>query len=91
MATPDKKNISGKRTVVRTVTRRRYKPDPETGLISDLFVSSIDPSVKSEYYFAKKLSIGAKNATREIEVMFQSMEAQDNKELLHLLGKMARS
>ena len=72
------------------VVKRRYKWGENGQLISAL-VESKDPAVKSEYYVLKEISIGPQNTKKSVHIAFESMEAVDNDELMHLLHNKKRS
>lgn len=84
-------DLSGRLTETTTSTKRRYKNDLESGEVTDVYVSSSDPSVKTEYYFARDLSLGTKNSERKIRIEFQSLEVEENTELLHILESRIKS
>jgi hypothetical protein len=66
------------------------KNDWEKGVTTDIYVLSDHPGVKSEYYFLRDIPIGTKNQKREMRIVFQSLEIEENEELLHLLHRMVK-
>lgn len=58
-----------------------------TGRTTEFYVSAADPSIESEYYFSEDLEIETKNNKHKLRMTFESLEIQENKELLHFLYK----